>query len=458
MVDNAIIGGYLVGILGLGIWSGRKLRTLREFSISHANYGAFVVFATLSASFIGGGFSMGNASKVFLLGVGNIAALWAFSFKEILVAKLVVPNVGRFPGAISTGDIMGQAYGRPAQVITGFFSVFLCAGIMGAQVGAMGQVFQVFTGMPPIWGILIGCGIAIIYSTIGGMKAVIATDVVQFVILGVGIPATLIFGIYHVGGLDAMVAAVPQEHWSIVGDHMTLIAFASLFLTFLLGETLVPPYVQRLLIGRDLEKTARGVLWSGIFSIPFFAITGAIGLVALAMDPSMNETLAMPTVIKNAVPIGLRGIIVAGVISIVMSSADSFLNGAATGWVNDVLKPLSRRPLSNRAELLWARMTNLVTGALAVIVALSIPNVLDILIFAYNFWAPVILPALLVALLGMRVSVPACYAGIAAGIVGTVGWKYGFGDPLGFDGLVFGTFCNMAVYGVVARLTGGRKE
>lgn len=442
MVDNSIILLYLVGILILGMWSGRKLKSLRDFSLSHATYGPFVIFATLSASFIGGGFSMGNASKVFLFGIGNIVALWGFSIKELLVATFIVPRVGRFEGAISAGDIMGRAYGRAPQVITGVFSILLCAGIVGAQVGAMGDVFHLFLQIPEIWGILIGCGIVILYSTVGGMRAVVLTDVVQFCILAVGIPLALVMGIVKVGGITALRDAIPASHFSIITTARPLVTFLSLFLTLMLGETLVPPYVQRLLIGRDLKATARGTLWSGIFSFPFFAIAGCIGLVALTLDPNIDPTLAMPSVIKSALPIGLRGIVVAGVISIVMSSADSFLNGAATGCVNDIVGVLAG-DISARKSLFLARTTNLLVGVLAVVFAIHIPNILDILIFAYNFWAPTILVPLAAALLGFRTSNTAFVTGVTLGALGTVAWKYGLGDPNGFDGLVFGIFCNL---------------
>jgi len=441
VLDNAIILIYLVGVLILGMWSGRKLKSLKDFSLSHATYGPFVIFATLSASFIGGGFSVGNASKVFVFGIGNIVALWGFSIKELLVAKFIVPNVNRFKGAISVGDIMGRAYGRTAQIITGIFSILLCAGIVGAQVGAMGDVFHIFLEMPELWGILIGCGIVILYSTVGGMRAVVVTDVVQFCILAVGIPLALVMGIAKLGGIASLRDAIPASHFSIINTARPLVPFISLFLTLMLGETLVPPYVQRLLMGKDLRATARGTLWSGIFSFPFFAITGCIGLVALAFDSNMDSTLAMPSVIKSAMPIGLRGVVVAGVISIVMSSADSFLNGAATACVNDIVKAFSG-VISPKKELFLARTTNVLVGVVAVVFAVSIPNILDILIFAYNFWAPTILVPLAAALLGFRTSKTAFATGVTLGVIGTVAWKYGLGDPKGFDGLVFGIFCN----------------
>lgn len=453
MLDYAIIISYLSAILLVGLWSGKGMKSLQEFSVSHRSYRSIVIFATLSASFIGGGFSIGNAEKVFSMGVVNIVALWGFSLKEILVAKFIAPRMGNFPGVISIGDIMERGYGTMAKVITGFFSVLFCAGIVGAQVKAMGLIFNVFLDIEPIWGILIGCGIVITYSTIGGMRAVVLTDIIQFCVLAVGIPAALVFGIVRSGGFSAIRAAVPAGHFSIPGEALTIGAFLSLFLTFLLGETLVPPYVQRLFIGKDATHTARGTMLSGIFSIPFFAVTGAIGLVAIALDPKLDPNLAMPYVIRTALPAGMRGIVIAGVISIVMSSADSFLNGAATSCINDLVKPLRKDPLSERQELLLAKLTNCLVGILAVVFAIKIDSVLDILIYTYNFWAPVIVVPLAAVLLGVRVTKAGFLAGIAAGVAGVLIWNGLLRSPAGISGLVIGVFCNLVVFAVTSKLT-----
>jgi SSS family solute:Na+ symporter len=410
------------------------------------------MFATLSASFIGGGFSMGNAEKVYLFGITNIVALWGFSLKEILVAKFIAPKTGNFSGVISVGDLMDRGYGKIGRVVSGFFSVFLCAGIVGAQVGAMGHIFNVFLDIKPIWGIVIGCGIVITYSTIGGMRAVVLTDVVQFCVLAIGIPLVLVFGLTKLGGFSAIKAAAPAGHFSIPAEGMTIGAFLSLFLTFMLGETLVPPYVQRLFMAKDPKRTARGTMLSGIFSIPFFAITGAIGLVALSLDPKMDPNLAMPSVIRTVLPVGLRGLVIAGVISIVMSSADSFLNGAATCFINDVAKPLWSSPVSKRRELLLAKLTNCLVGILAVIFAIKIKSVLDILIYAYNFWAPIIVVPLAAVLLGVRVTKAGFLAGTIAGIAGALIWNYLLKTPAGVEGLAIGVFCNIFFFMLANKL------
>lgn len=444
-LDHLIMGLYLVGVLGIGLWAGRGLKTLEDFSVAGRSFKSWVVFATLSASFIGGGFTMGNAEKVYIFGIVNIFALYGFSLKEILVATVIAPRMDRFSEAVSVGGIMGQSYGKAARITSGLFGFLLCAGILGAQVGAMGYVFNLFLGIDKMLGILIGCGIAITYSTVGGMRAVVFTDILQFIVLGVGIPLALFLGIDKVGGWNAVMAAVPAEHLNPLGD-MGFVAFASLFLTFLLGETLVPPYVQRLMIGKTTRHTARGTLWSGLFSIPFFAVTGCIGLVALAMNPELNANLALPYVIQQALPIGLKGLVVAGIISVVMSSADSFLNGASVSLISDLVLPLRKKSLSDRKKLIMARLANLLTGITAVVFAIKIESILDILMFAYNFWAPVILPPLVAAFFGVkakgRVFVAAAFCGIAATWV----WNMWMADTSGIDGLIIGVLCNTAVF------------
>jgi SSS family solute:Na+ symporter len=350
---------------------------------------------------------------------------------------------------MSTGGIMGRQYGRPGQVITGILGVLVCAGITGAQVGAMGAVFHTFLGTSRVTGIAIGCGIVIAYSAVGGMKAVVMTDIVQFVLLAVGMPVALILGIGRMGGVGGLTSAVPVEHLHLFNEHMTPVALVSLFLSFMLGETLVPPYTQRLLIGRDAQATARGSFYAGLFSIPFFAITGALGLVALALRPELDSNQALPFVVNELLPVGIRGFVIAGVISIVMSSADSFLNAASVALVTDVINPFRRQDLSDQTGLRVMKITTLVVGVGAVGFALRIENVLDILLFAYNFWAPVVLVPLLAVLLGVKATTRTFLAGASGGVIGLSIWHWLLKDPAGVDALVVGVFANLLVFSLV---------
>ncbi|MFO7569801.1 MAG: sodium:solute symporter family protein [Smithellaceae bacterium] len=456
MIDHIVIVLYLAMILYIGFTS-RRLAGFREFAISHGHYGWLVICCTLSASFIGGGFSTGNAAKVFSNGMVYPLALLGFSLQIILVALFVAPRIKSFPNAVSVGDIIEPAYGKKARIITGFFSMLICAGILGAQIGALGAIFNVFFGVSPIIGILIGCGIIFFYSTIGGMAAVVKTDILQFILLIIGIPLIFVFGISMCGGWQAFVAAIPESHLEILSERMPLWSFVSLFLVFVFGETLVPPYVQRLLLGRDAKATSKGNLLSGILSAPFFLISGALGLIALQLTPDISSNLALPAIIKVVLPIGLSGLVISGVISIVMSSADSFLNAASVALVQDVIKPLRREPLTDRQALNIARLTNLITGGVALLFAFMIPNVLDILIAAYDYWAPTVLVPLVAVLLGKKAIKASFYAAVVAGTTTTLIWDKLLGSPYGIQGFLMGTLLSLIAFVLVNTFSTNQK-
>lgn len=456
-MDITIIVVYLALILTVGLWYGRGIKNLTDYAVAGRSYSGWIIFATLSASFIGGGFSMGNAEKVFRLGIVNIMALWGFSLSMLLVARYLAPRMDNYKDAISVGDIVAKHYGRRAQLFTGIFAALVCAGILGAQVSAIGYIFNIFLGIDHFWGILVGVGVVLVYVVIGGMRSVIATDVVQFILLAVGIPLTLVLGIIYMGGFSAFAASVPTSHLQVPGASLTSTAFLSLFLVFLLGETLVPPYVQRLLLADSSKITARATWWSGLFSILFFVFTGTIGLVALAIKPDLDPNLAMPFLIKEILPIGLRGIMIAAVISIIMSSADSFLNAATVAFVNDVLKPSGLFHLNQTQELRVARYFTLGLGALAIVFAVSIEGILDILIFAYNFWAPVILVPLVFAILGAQTRTLQFFVSGSAGVLTVIVWNYLLMQPAQIDGLVMGVIANLACFLLIGSFSKGKQ-
>jgi SSS family solute:Na+ symporter len=105
--------------------------------------------------------------------------------------------------------------------------------------------------------------------------------------------------------------------------------------------------------------------------------------------------------------------------------------------------------------LWYARLTTLVTGGLAIFFAIRIESLLDLLIYAYNFWSPIILVPLAATILGFKGSLFTFAAGAAGGILGVIMWNQVLGSPGGFDGLVVGVFTNMAAFwlaGVIERI------
>ncbi len=466
IIDGLILGFYFCLILAIGYYV-RKIKSIKDFALAGQSFGAPVLVATLSASFIGGGFSFGNATTIFEGGLGLATTLWGFSLMLILVAKFIAPKIVNFRNCISIGDIFNKKLGKKPRIVAGILGTLVCIGILGAQVGALGAVFAQLTPLTFAQGVIVGCTIVILYTVMGGMRAVIWTDVLQFCILVVLIPVILLAGINFLGGTEAFVQKVPANYFTFVNDDFSIFMWIGLFLTFLIGETLVPPYMQRLLITKTAEQAQKGFFWSGILSIPFFIITGAIGLVALAVNPDVTSSFAMPMVTQTVLPAGLKTLAIVAIISIVMSSADSFLNSASVCLVEDIIKPIfePKYSFTDKQILRVAKISTVIIGFASIVLALKIANVLEILKFAYNFWAPVILVPLVCILLGKSITKKAFWGGAIAGFSTVVSVFVFFdGSLYGFDACVVGALANLVVFLILNRqkkrikITGKRKS
>jgi SSS family solute:Na+ symporter len=422
MLDIIIVFGYLFVALVLGVWAS-KGASFEDYRTGGRQYPAWIIFVSISASFIGGGFTLGLADKTFLYGVIYIIAICGFSLKEILIALVIAPRMQSFRAVITVGDIMEQAFGKRAKVITGIASVLVCGGIIGAQVSACGSLIHTFLGPPPAVGALLAASIVIIYSTLGGMKSVVTVDILHFSVFALILPLVLVFGIYEIGGPTTFFQSLPQTHVSIPGT-IEIKTFVILFISFFLGETLIPPYIQRLLIGKTIRDTKLGTLSSGVFSIFFFCMIGLIGMVALILAPDLPSTFALPYVIQTVMPIGLKGLAIAAMLAVIMSSVDSFLNSIAIACSHDILAPLNMIRKNKNQELIITRLVTVMIGAGAVIISLTLSSSIDILLYSYQFWTPFILTPFIAAIFGIKSNYRAFVISTITGTTGVALWNF----------------------------------
>ena len=449
MWDITIVIGYLAVLIGIGLRGGGNVRNAADFTAADKQYGTFVIFATLSAAFIGGGYSSGNAAAAYEHGIGTALTLFGFSLGMVLIGRYLVAGVSRFPNAKTVGGVMGEAYGAAARRISGVFSYLCCAGVVGAQMGSIGLVFHSLLGVSPRVGTLIGCGVVLLYTTFGGLQSVIAADLLQFALLAVGMPLVLVCSLDQAGGFAAIAQRLPAELFSPF-NHSSWTAFVSLFFSMMCGEALAPPYMQRLLIGKTPRQTARGTIFSGLFSAPFFLVTAGIGLVARALEITDDPALAMPALISQVLPIGLRGAMMAAMVSIILSAADGFLNGAAVSLVCDTVLP-AHPHLSDDGQLRLLRTVNVCTGVGAMLLSFAVPQVFSVLLLAYSFWSPAVLVPLAAALLGIRSDGRVFRRACVAGCLVCLLWNFAWGKPWGIDGCLPGILANLSVFTIGTR-------
>lgn len=444
-LDTFIIIFYLLFILYIGIKAGRDINNLKDYAIAKKNFSTPTVIATIFATAVGGGTTIGLAEKTFSLGIifllpslGNFIGYLFYSYIVFHTTLFIKDN------SLSVGELVGKLYGKSARVITGCLALCASLGYVSAQVGSIGYIINYFFDIPFLWGVIIGYGIVIIYTTFGGMRSVVFTDVIQFGVMIVAIPLLYNVGLGQIGGIEKLISSVPAENLSFINNKMSIPQLIVLCITFaFIGFN--PSFIQRLLIVRDQKQAFHSVFFSSMITIPFFFLVVGIGLIALSMKPDLNPNLAFPYLIDSILPVGLKGILIAGLLSAMMSTADSDLNMIGISAVNDIYLPLTRQKMNGKHEVILARTCTFIFGILSIFIPLYFKNIIDIILFFTEFWAPTIIIPLTMTMLGKKVSSRAFMTCIISGALSMYLYDY-LTDSLYGAGVVVGILTNFIVF------------
>lgn len=445
LADVLIVVAYLAFMVLWGLLQARRASAGGEFSGKARGQGAFMVFASMTASFIGGGFSFGLASRAFSGGVGHVLALWGFSAGTVLVGLFVAPKLQKFRGCASVGSLMGRAYGHAARVAVGTLAALFCCAVLGAQLRAMGLLFGAWLGLDWRLGALIGASALVALCALGGSRAVVTIAPVQCLLLFTGFSLMLAFSAARAGGAANLLASLPPDKLEAF-SALTPAAMLGVFLLFLSGETLAPPYVKSLLTGRDGASARKGAVASGFFSMLLFAMCGGIGLCAYAFLPKADPEFALPALLGAVLPAGLRGLAAAGVAAGLTAAGSAFLSAAVTNLTEDVLPPFraagGTRPGRKTAA---ARASTVLFGLAACLVAVFSAGVLEALGLAYRLWAPAVAAPLVAAAFGKRGGPAAFWASAAAGVLAMAVWELAYGNPFRIPSAVSGIMVSAGV-------------
>jgi solute:Na+ symporter, SSS family len=442
-LDIVIIFIYFA-ILAVAVIFVRRAKSIEDFAVGSRSLPTAIVFATLAASLIGPGYSMGVANKA--AGQGMVWALIfsAFSVQLLIIGYFIAPRLRKFDKAYTVGDIMGYRYGRAVKLISGLISVILLAGFVGAIARASGDIIFALTGLNFYWALIISTFVVILYSTIGGIKSVILTDVIQFIILALTIPLTILFA--SKGDINNIVNIVPAELLSIKGKFSTIV-FMGLFFSFFFGEMLLPMYTTRALVAKNTREAKRGFMLTGGFSLIWFFLCAVLGILGIALFPESENVYV--SMIKEGLPVGITGIAIASLLSIIMSSQSSILNSAAVAINYDVFSVISKKYRSKDRALSTSKWSNFIIGVLAVVFAANVPNVVDALLTCYTLWAPTVVLPFVIGVVYKKAKPVAALSAIIVGGISTGIWEWIFANPFEVPSIVVGILGNQFAFWIV---------
>jgi len=423
-----------------------KAKTVVDFSLGNKSIPGIIVFATLSATLIGPGYSMGVVNNGYSGGFIWFFVFLAFSIQTILSGKYLAPKIRAIQNVSTIADIMRIKYGESTRLLTGIISFISLFGFFAAIAGATGDIVEALTGFDRIISIFISVGFVVLFSTIGGIKSVVITDTFQFAVLVIAIPLAFIFLVNseEVSNLESLTNVLT---WN---KGISPFVFIGLFISFFFGEALIPPYVHRILISKNAVEAGKGYIYAGLFSIIWFFICVFVGNLGSKLYPGSDNVFI--NIVKNHLPIGITGIAIAAMISIILSTLSSLLNSAVVTLNEDILKFKGKFWSNKTKELNGLRYSGIIIGILSVFFAIKSPNIIEGLLVVYSLWgASVVVPFVLGILLEKTIPL----AGLSSMIIGiqiSASWKWLLNEPMGISSIIPGLLGNIICYYIIHKL------
>ena len=388
MIDLVIIIVYIIAILFIGLWSVRKSKmTSDNYFLAGRGLKWFVVGAALFAS---------NISTIHMVGLAasgyNDGLVWG-NFEWMAVITLILLGLIFAPFYIKTQiatlpEFLEKRYGPASRTFLAFMGILAALFIhMGMSLYAGAVVFEAFFGISVIHSIILISVVTAIYTVIGGLKAVMVTESVQTVILIIGAILVTVFGIlalpeHGIHSFAAFKAAAREGQLSMLhttGSLKALSATASstglTWYAVLLGYPVMgiwywctdQTHVQRVLSARSVDDAQKGSLFAGVLKIlPVFILVlpGVIGYVLFKDKIGTDANSTYPIMIKELLPIGLKGIVAAALMAALMSVLAAALNSSATLVSVDIIKRL-RPKTTDKQQVLYGRIAAIVIMILA---------------------------------------------------------------------------------------------
>lgn len=451
-LDYLAIAFYFAGLTAFGLVV-RRIRKFGDYAVGNRSVPGIMLFASLCATYIGPGYTMGFAAKGASSGWLFFFVSMAFTAQTMLTALFIAPRLHGCKNCYTVGDVVGTAFGRTAHLVTGVISMSLCIGFAAIMAKVGGLVLEGATGLPLLAGVFVVTAVGVLYCYTGGIKSVIATEAIQFALFAITIPV-LLFCV--VSQSDISLSDADAKGWAAMHsalEGMTPLQVAGLFLSFLLGETLIPPYANRALAAGSPSIARRGFLASAAYSVIWFAMVVGLGVLAAVIIPETKPDDAFMTLAVRFLPHGLLGLLVIAVIAIIMSSQESVLNAGAVSFTRDIADVLSRGTLTDEQRLRLSRLSTFAMGVLAGVLAYFAPSIIDGLLVIYSVWAPSVLPIFLIAILSPAPARNAGAAAMIAGAAASLTWQFGLQEPGQVPALFVGLSANLITYAVIASLS-----
>lgn len=421
---------YSAGIIGLGLWIGRKVRTAEGFFVAGRSLGPGLLFSTMLAANIGAGSTVGATGLGYRDG---LAAWWwvgSAAIGSVVLAFWIGPAIHRITvrhNLRTVGDYLEHRYGPSVRLL---ISLLLWVGalfILAGQLIALSWILGVVAGVPKLLGCIIGGVVVTTYFAAGGLLTSAWVNMVQLAVKLIGLGIALPFALSAAGGWDTIAALQPTEtYWDLArGGASGWIYIAMLAPAFVVS----PGLLQKVYGAKDAHAVRWGVGLNALGLFLYAIVPVVMGMIARAQFPTLtSQELALPTLLMQGVPPAIGSLGLAAVFSAEISAADAVLFMLTTSVARDLYARFIQPSADEARQLLVARVTAVLLGAVAVMLAMTAESVIAALSIFYTLMGVGLFVPILAGLFIPRATTAGALAATLTGIAAVLAVQT-FGNP-----------------------------
>jgi len=451
-----ILAAYCLALLLVGAFASRSVKRAEDFFVAGRSLPPTLIFSTFLAANLGAGSTVGAAEFGYTSGLPAWWWVGSAGIGSVALAFLVGPRLHRVAkarGLYTVGDYLELRYGRATRLAVAAILLVGAPAILAGQIIAAGLVLQAAVGLPKSFGTAIAGTLATAYFAMGGLRSASWVNSLEVAVKAVGFLVAVPWMIAASGGWTEVAAAAADDTALSLGGA-GFGETAQLVLLLAPAFVVSPGLVQKLFGARDEHAARVGVGLQAAALLAYAVLPVLLGMAARVHFPELADPgSALVRLFTDIAPMWLGALMLAAILSAEVSSADAVLFMIATSLSRDVLEPLSRGKLSDRARLALARRSALGAGAIGILLANWFQSILSALSFFYGLLTLTLFVPLVAGLFWSRPGQSAALVAIASSL-GAAGLAVLLGGTAGswLPPIPLGILAGAIVYAACARI------
>lgn len=454
--DWIVIAVYVGIVAMITIWHTRKTTTTNEFLLAGRRLTLPVFVATLVSTWYGGIFGISEFTEYYGLGAWLVQGIFWYIIYAVF-ALFLAEKIRNMP-FYTIPDILENNYGKKAAFVGGIFTYIMVN--PAPYLLSLGILIAYFSPLSLFHSIIISTSLCIIYTYLAGFRGVVYTDFFQFVWMFVAFIVLFYLACDTWGGVEFLQNNLPQEKLQITGGMSTavILVWAGLACWVFVD----PNFYQRCAAAKSPQTARRGILICIGFWLVFDIVAigsamygfAALNANELAISPEDHKYMYL-IMAENLMSSPMKGLFVAGIVSTIMSTTDSFLFVAAVNISRDYYWRFLNREASDEKIITATRIAIIVTAVLSAMLAIVLPKVTQLWYALGNIGLSGLLVSMLRTFFGKKRSANSALASMYSGFVIACIWltiglynaQHGFPVyPMGIEPLYPGILASFIAY------------